>query len=334
MAQGQVNNPLYQQYLQALAQQRQQQSQQPRQVFNADTLLYESMAQQPAQQQSSPMSSGISALAELLKPSATQTWGGLAGDTPVASAMGGGELTAAGEVVGAPGMFSVGNIGAAGNGILPLAGLAGAYDLFRNKRSGGRGALQGAASGAALGSYFGPVGIGGGAALGAGAGYFGNLGDKDQWKKEQSAVSKLAKKGVTGWDQYAAAQPKLTKGRSKQELVDEAKATGGNVKFAESRNESDLRPEDIWGYSAFGEKYGNDWFGKFSEADRRQKAKEALDAGAVNEGKGQITIDWNKIKPMTPATPALPTTTARVIPYSNKPITSVTPVSKYPKAKK
>lgn len=125
-------------------------------------------------------------------------------------------------------------------------------------------------------------------------------GDKDRWKTEQGRGQKLAEKGVTGWDQLMAAAPKLTKGRSKDELTrkdlaadfvgKDPQGVWVNNKFAQSRNEADLKPEDIWGYSAFGEAFGNDWLGKYSEDQRRQIAQKALDSGKVRERMGTIDI--------------------------------------------
>lgn len=69
-----------------------------------------------------------------------------------------------------PGAFSFEGIGGAGNGILPVAGAIGMYDVLKNKRKGARGIGQGAASGAAMGSYFGPWGTGIGAVIGGGLG--------------------------------------------------------------------------------------------------------------------------------------------------------------------
>jgi hypothetical protein len=125
------------------------------------------------------------------------------------------------------------------------------------------------------------------------------LWDKDAWKTEQSALGKLAKKGVTGWEAYLKAQPTLTKGRSKGDLlkIEQDKAARGeysNAKFAESRDEKDLKGKDIWGYSAFGEKFGNDWLGKFSEKQREQIADEVVKAGAFKESKGSGKISWNQ----------------------------------------
>jgi len=126
------------------------------------------------------------------------------------------------------------------------------------------------------------------------------FGDRDMYLTERRRLEDLQKKGINVPDQLYA-NTDLAKGRSKQELIDQAKedqAAGryANVKFAESRSEKDLKPEDIWGYSTFFEKYGNDWLGKFSEEKRRQIAQQALDAGAVREHHGTIDIDWGKVK--------------------------------------
>jgi hypothetical protein len=89
-----------------------------------------------------------------------------------------------------------------------------------------------------------------------------------------------------------------TKGRTKDELIKIAQQSGGNVKFAESRKESDLTPQDIIGYATFAE---NDpqWFNK-PVAERLAVAQKALDAGAVRERNGTIDVDFSKIG-LTPA---------------------------------
>lgn len=222
---------------------------------------------------------------------------------PMESVMGQGWLSQANpaDVLAAsetPGAFSMSGIGSAGNAILPLAGAMGAYDLFANNRKGARGALQGAASGAAMGSYFGVPGalIGGG--LGLGAGLVSGMGDKDRFKTEYKRSQKLRDKGVN-WNLNTESP---SRGRTKDELIalENAKAARGmysNPKFAASRNEADLRPEDIWGYSGFGEKYGNKWLGEFSENQRRNIAQELLNAGAVREHRGTMDFEWGKVDP-------------------------------------
>lgn len=216
----------------------------------------------------------------------------------VGTAANGGTMMADGSIVGGSGPMSLSGIGASGNLLLPAAGALGAYDLFSKKKHGGKGALQGAASGAAIGSYAGLPGAIVGGLVGGGLGYFGNFGDVDRWKAEQDAVNRFAKDGVTGWDQYAAAQPQLSEGRSKEQLTNHnygADFVGStsdgwvNNKFANSRNEKDLQGKDIWGYSAFGDAFGNDWFGKYDAGQREKIANKALELG-VTEGKGQIKL--------------------------------------------
>jgi hypothetical protein len=198
--------------------------------------------------------------------------------------------------------FDVAGIGSAGNYYLPALGAIGTFDLLKNQRTGARGYLQGAASGAALGSYFGPWGalIGGGVGLGLGGA--NELFDTNRFKTEGNRLQGLIDKGINIPDSLRLPMT-LKKGRKKSELINPylPKDFVGNSpqygwtnnKFAESRNEKDLKAEDIWGYSAFFDKYGNDWLGKFNEGQRRNIAQTLLDKGAVKEGKGTIDIQWS-----------------------------------------
>jgi len=197
---------------------------------------------------------------------------------------------------GAASGWSTSGIGSAGNYYLPALGAVGTFDLFKNQRTGKRGYLQGAASGAALGSYFGPwgtlIGAGGGLGMGAASEYF----DTNRFKTEGNRLSDLQKKGVNIPREFQLPM-NLKQGRSRDELVaiEEAKKARGewnNVDFAKTRDKKYLKPEDIWAYSAFFDKYGNDWLGKFSEQQRRSIAQKALDRGAVNEHHGTIDIAW------------------------------------------
>lgn len=63
-----------------------------------------------------------------------------------------------------------------------------------------------------------------------------------------------------------------------------------NTAWLKSGDEKDLKPEDIWGYAAFLEKYKGDWLGKFSEEDRRRIAQAHLDKGQVAEDRGSINL--------------------------------------------
>lgn len=187
----------------------------------------------------------------------------------------------------------------AGQYVPGVAGAYGMYDLLSNKRHGTRGALQGAASGAGIGwTVGGPVGAGVGAVVGGTVGYFGNFGDFDRWKTEGDSLRKLKDDGVYVPENLLAAMP--TKGRTKEELVELAQATGGNVKFAGSRDEKDLSGADIVNYSAFAKNDPN-WFTKPLD-QRISLAQSLLDAGAVREHHGTIDIDWNKAPGATPPT--------------------------------
>lgn len=231
----------------------------------------------------------------------------------VASAVGGGTILADGTVVPAasPGLFG---LGSAATGALGAAGLGmGAYGVsqaYKNKDPLG-GALSGAGMGlgaSALGTSLAlswVPGIGwmaaGGALLGLGAGLLGKMGDKDEWKKERKKFEKLGEAGIYIPENLLAELP--TKGRSKEELIRQDKPADFvgrdeqgqwvNNKFADSRNEADLRPEDIVNYAAFAEK-DPEWFKKPLD-QRLAEADRVLKAGAVREAKGSITIDWNKL---------------------------------------
>lgn len=68
-----------------------------------------------------------------------------------------------------------------------------------------------------------------------------------------------------------------------------------NNQFFNSRDESQLKPQDIVGYSAFAEKFGNDWMEKMNEQQRLAEAQKALQNNAVREHHGTVDIDWSKI---------------------------------------
>lgn len=146
----------------------------------------------------------------------------------------------------------------------------------------------------------------------------------DKWKTEGNRLKKLIDQGINIPESYQAPMM-LKQGRKKSELINPymPKDFTGNTpqygwvnnKFADSRNEADLKPEDIWGYANFFERYGNDWLGKFNEQQRRDIAQKALGSGAVREHHGTIDVDWNKVKDVPaavaiqpkPATPPAPT---------------------------
>lgn len=218
--------------------------------------------------------------------------------TPGTPSLGGGMSVAPQAASG----FDLAGVGSAGNYYLPALGAIGTADLLMNQRTGKRGYLQGAASGAALGSYFGPWGavIGGGVGLGmAGA---NELFDTNRFKTEGNRLQGLIDKGINIPDSLRLPMT-LKKGRKKSELVNpylpkdfvgETPQYGWvNNKFAESRNTKDLTGKDIWGYSAFFDKFGNDWLQKFNAKQREDIANKALQRGVVKEGRGSIDVNWS-----------------------------------------
>jgi hypothetical protein len=142
--------------------------------------------------------------------------------------------------------------------------------------------------------------------------FVAGLFDTDRWKTEGNRMKELLKNGVEIPEALRGAMS-LTRGRTKEELLDRTVPAdfvgitpGGqwaNNPFSQSRNEADLRAEDIWGSAAFFEKFGNDWLGSMNESQRRAVADAALGLGAVRERTGTIDITW---------TPALESEVARI----------------------
>ena len=99
---------------------------------------------------------------------------------------------AGGGAAAAPSMFSLANVGSAGNVVLPALGVAGAANLIQHQGDAPRGGYargigQGAASGAAIGSYFGPWG----ALIGAGVGGLaGGIGAATGSGKDQAQMNR------------------------------------------------------------------------------------------------------------------------------------------------
>lgn len=129
-----------------------------------------------------------------------------------------------------------------------------------------------------------------------------SLFDSDKWKTEGNRLRDLAEQGVRIPESLQQAM-QLSRGRAKEELIDPSVpidfvgvTSDGrwvNNSFAATRDESLLRAEDIWGYAAFFEKFGNQWLGTFSEEQRRAIAQKALDSGAVREHHGTIDVAWS-----------------------------------------
>ena len=220
----------------------------------------------------------------------------------VASAPGGGTLMSSGTSVPAAtqpqGLFSVGS---PASQVLSGAGAAYcAYNAYQGIKKGNplQAGLVGAATYAGLTqagllAAAGPVGWGVAIGVPVIAALGGKLGDKDAWKTEGKNLKKLSEQGVYIPPQLLTDLPKH--GRSKAELVEIAKATGGNVAFAESRNEKDLTGRDIVGFSTFA-KNDPEWF-KRPLDQQISYAQQLLDAGLVREHHGTVDVEWSKAPP-------------------------------------
>jgi hypothetical protein len=328
-------------------------------TMNPYQLLMLAYIQQQMQRQQQQQGNPVSGLANLAKESGvieagkdllglsgsgaaatSGTFGGLSAGTPVASHMGG-TMLASGEVVPmsmAPEVATdITNFAGSATPYLGAAGTAlGAYNAYKgiegkNPMRAGLGGAGAALGLNAMGYALGPYGWAAMVAAPAVGALVNKMGDKDRWKTEGKRLAKLREQGINIPQMEADS---LTGGRSKQQLIDaelakQAKGQYSNVDFARTRDEKFLKPEDIWGYATFAEKYGNDWFGKFSEQQRREIAQKALSSGAVREHHGTIDVDWGKVDaaPQT-ATPTTNAGPARSTPLQiNKPGSSQIPVA-------
>jgi hypothetical protein len=183
------------------------------------------------------------------------------------------------------GLFSVGGIGSAGNGILPVAGAVGAYDLANRNVGPGRGFVQGAASGAAIGSFFGAPGAAIGAGIGGGVGliksFFDNPSVKEQVKDRWSG---LAKSGDPATQSYA--QQYLAYLDSPQAKIDAEQVNT----FDGKKEAGTLRAEDVWGGHGMFKTFGSDWLNKYSEDQRRKISQEMINQNLLTSEKGDIKV--------------------------------------------
>lgn len=220
-------------------------------------------------------------------------------------------LPATPEMIGeATGNIGAGGIGGAGAPAAPpglgmqalgYGGAAlGAYNAFEGIK--GKDPIQAGLGGAGVWAGLNMAGVGGLAGLTNPIGWglvaaptllalANKMGDKDMWKTEGNRLRKLQEGGAYIPEGLLASMPKG--GRSKEQLIAEAEAAGGNVAFARSRNEKDLTAQDIIGFATFAEK-DPEWFNKPLD-QQLQVAQQALDSGAVREHHGTIDVDWKKV---------------------------------------
>ena len=144
--------------------------------------------------------------------------------------------------------------------------------------------------------------------------------NSDKWKTEGDRLKALQEKGVYIPENLITDLP--TKGRTKEELVARAEASGGNVAFAKGRKESDLTAKDIVGYAVWAEK-DPEWFKKPMD-ERLKIADEALKEGRIQEHHGTIDIQDDTTpaeQSLTPAAGTMPQPQGNIDP--NRPTQAV-----------
>ena len=208
---------------------------------------------------------------------------GAGAPTGVQTLANGSTLMSDGTVVAAqtPGMFSLSNIGASGNAILPAAGALGLYNLYSSNLGATNrpaGVAQGAASGAAMGSYFGPWGTAIGAGLGGIYGATQHESTADAQKRRWGGLSEAAQ-GL-----YSANHPENDDG-----VWDTGKYAGQEWTFEKA---ADLAKDDpthfqgVYGnVSALGDKYF-----ALNDAQQKEFVKQNLASGNYASNKGDVIL--------------------------------------------
>lgn len=222
---------------------------------------------------------------------------GLAGAAAEGSLMGPAAPTIAnGGLVGpaapaAPGMFSLGGIGSAGNYILPAVGALGAYNLATEDVSAGRGILQGAASGAAIGSGFGGVGAIPGAIIGGGLGLAKSLFGQHKSTRQEAADKTsdlLEQSDNPNYQAYVSGM------RKQYESAPTGKAYAGKYDTWNEYEKAGLEAADLTGVYGNIKTYGEEW-ANLTEPQRQAITQANIESGLYKSKKGDVEItDKNK----------------------------------------
>jgi len=196
-------------------------------------------------------------------------------------------------------------------GIAPYLGLAGAglgaYGVYNAAKEGdvGSGALSGAGMGLGLGAAAPMLGLAAtplgwpalagfalaGALGGGGIAGIAGMGDKNMFQTEQKRMQELADQG---YQNLPLNQNPLQKGRSKEELIKIAEASGNQdaINFAKTRDENFISPEALSTHAQLIELAGKN----STQADRFKLAQDIVAAqrangGILREHHGTIDID-------------------------------------------
>lgn len=122
------------------------------------------------------------------------------------------------------------------------------------------------------------------------------LGRKTTQQKQAERRKNLIEEDVAGYLDYLKNSPTSANKGGKVSSDGEGFVGVGengwvNNVFAESRDEKDLRPEDVWGSEGMFETYGDDWLGgTYSEQDRRNISQALLDNNLIDERDGGIYV--------------------------------------------
>jgi hypothetical protein len=184
------------------------------------------------------------------------------------------------------GMFDLAGIGGANNAILPLAGAALGYDLFksnRGARSRKKGFGQGAAAGAMIGSYFGLPGTIIGGAAGGIYGATQHESTRDVAKRRTQGLLEASddptyQAYVRGMREQYNSAPK-----------DPSKPFAGKYKNFEEYKKAGLEAADLTGVEGNIRVYGPEW-AKATEEQRKAVTQKNIDKGIYDSHKGDVVI--------------------------------------------
>ena len=219
----------------------------------------------------------------------------MAGEASLPSFLTGGSEAATSTLASsaAPEATTLSNFAGSATPYLGGAGAAlGAYGAYKGIK--GKDPLTAGLGGAGMGAGLGAMGlalgpVGWAAMIGAPlvAALANKWGDRDRFKDEYNRALKLREQGIN-WN-FNMDEP--TRGRSREELAQIARDTGGNEKFAMSRDEGETTGNDWVGYSFLPEKFGNTY--AQAPLDKQIAAAQMLvDANAIREHHG--TADFNQ----------------------------------------
>ena len=202
----------------------------------------------------------------------------------------------AGVVAPSGGMFSLGGIGSAGNVILPAVGAIGAYDVLSHEYGPARSGIEGAASGAAIGSYFGPqgalIGAGVGGLLGLGKSYFNHESTRDIAKKHTGDLLSQGKDDPT-WQNYVSA----IRAQYNAPPPDPSKPyLGGKYGSFDEYKNAGLVAADLTGVYGNLKTFGPEWT-KLTPDQQLKVTQGIINAGLYESDHGEVVItDPNKAR--------------------------------------